>query len=460
MPKILEIVKILKSKKNILDIILVRGWVKTRRDSKLGISFISIHDGSCLNSLQIIAKKKNIKNYSNEILKLNSGCSIEVLGTVVKSIGKKQKYEVLAKKIKVLGLVKNPEKYPISSKNHTLEYLREVAHLRPRTNIIGAITRIRNTVSYAIHRFMYEKGFYWISTPIISTSDAEGAGKTFLIYTEYLKNQKISYSKTKFFGKKTFLTVSGQLNAESYACALSKVYTFGPTFRAENSNTTRHLSELWMVEPEMAFIDLKKIIHFSEKMLKYIFQFVLLERYEDLKFLSRKNSSIITRIENFINTKMKVIEYSDAIEILNQEKKYSNFLWGQDLSIEQEKFLSNEYFNSIVAIKNYPKSIKAFYMRINKDKKTVSSFDIITPEIGEIIGGSQREERLKFLDKRIKECKLKKEEYWWYRDLRKYGTVPHSGFGMGLERLVCFITGMKNVRDTIPFPRSRNQAEF
>ncbi|MCV2499796.1 MAG: asparagine--tRNA ligase [Candidatus Lightella neohaematopini] len=424
--------------------ITVCGWVKTRRDSKVGISFLNINDGSCISNLQVIIKN-NIKNYS-EILKLTSGCSVQVNGLIIKSPKNKQGYEMQAMSVLVTGWVDNPRNYPISAKLHSLEYLRKFAHLRVRTNLFSAIIRIRSTVFTAIHNFMNKNNFILVTTPIITSIDTEGCSTMFNILT----NNK------KFFNKKYFLTVSGQLNIESYACALSKVYTFGPVFRAEKSDTSRHLAEFWMVEPEIAFANLQNIIDLTEDMLKYIFKRVLDERIQDVEFCVKyNNKNLIRRLNNFINNGFVRISYDEAVKILEKYKNKFNkqIVWGYDFSLEHENYLTNEYFKNIVAITNYPKNIKAFYMRVNTDNKTVAAMDVIAQDVGEIAGGSQREERLNKLDICLKEKNLSIKNYWWYRDLRKYGTVPHAGFGIGLERLILYITGMYNIRDVIPFPR-------
>lgn len=449
--------------------ITVCGWIRTRRDSKAKISFLDLYDGSCIHSLQVIANE-NLHNYNNEILQLTSGCSVSITGKIVRSIGTKQCIELIAKNINILGWVDNPNTYPISSKKHTMEYLRSVAHLRARTKIIGSITRIRHTISQAIHNFMHQQGFIWLPTPIITASDTEGNSKMFSISTLYKKKQSLSntkniknYCPTTFFGKEAFLTVSGQLNAETYACALSKVYTFGPTFRAEPSNTNRHLAEFWMIEPEIAFANLEDIITLAELLLKNIIKTILKERLDDLKFFNDHiDKNTIFRLENVKNTKFAHIDYTDAIKLLKIcKKKFNNPVhWGIDLFVEHEKYLSEEYFQSPVVIKNHPKSIKAFYMRLNDNQNTVASMDILVPGIGEIIGGSQREERLSILDQRLQEHNLSLENYWWYRDLRRYGTVPHSGFGLGLERLLTYFTGIKNIRDVVPFPRAPKNIKF
>ncbi|MCV2528297.1 MAG: asparagine--tRNA ligase [Candidatus Lightella neohaematopini] len=432
--------------------ITIRGWVKTRRDSKLGISFLSINDGSCIDNLQVVIKN-NISNY-NEILKLTTGCSVQISGLVIKSLKEKQNYEMQAKSVLIIGLVDNPRNYPISAKSHSLEYLRQVSHLRIRTNIISAVTRIRHEVFTAVHNFMNKNNFIWVTTPIITSLDTEGYSTMFSV----LANTK------KFFSKKSFLTVSGQLNIESYACALSKVYTFGPVFRAEKSNTSRHLAEFWMVEPEIAFANLQDIILLAENMLKYIFKHVLNNRMKDIEFCVKynNNKNLINRLGNFIKNGFIHISYNEAIGILKKYKNKFNkqIVWGCDFSLEHENYLTNEYFKNIVAITNYPKSIKAFYMRVNDDNKTVAAMDIIAQDVGEVIGGSQREDRLNKLDLCLKEKNLSIKNYWWYRDLRKYGTVPHSGFGIGLERLILYITGMHNIRDVIPFPRSMYDINF
>ncbi len=449
------------------DTITVGGWIRTRRDSKAGFSFLAVNDGSCFNNLQVVAPA-TLDNYESEILKLTTSCSVMVEGTLVASQGKGQDVELQATKVQVLGLVEDPDTYPMSAKRHSVEYLREYAHLRPRTNLIGAVMRIRNSLAYALHSFFQERGFMWVSTPLITASDCEGAGEMFTVTNFDLdhlpKNDqgKVDYSQD-FFGKHAYLTVSGQLNVETYACAYSKVYTFGPTFRAENSNTTRHLSEFWMLEPEMAFVDLDGCAQVAEDMLKYVFKRILTERADDMAFIAeRVDKDAITRLENFIKADFAQVDYTDAIEILqNCGKKFEYPVeWGIDLQSEHERYLAEEHFKSPVVVKNYPKDIKAFYMRQNDDGKTVAAMDVLAPGIGEIIGGSQREERLELLDRRMDELGLNKDAYYWYRDLRRYGSVPHSGFGLGFERLIVYITGVGNVRDVIPFPRTPKNAEF
>ena len=447
--------------------VTVQGWVRTRRDSKAGLSFLQVHDGSCFDPIQIIAST-DLANYGDEVRKLSAGCSVVCTGELSPSQGKGQAVEIQAGQIKVVGWVENPETYPIQPKRHTLEFLREVAHLRSRTNAIGAATRVRNCLAQATHRFFHENGFYWIHTPIITTSDAEGAGEAFRISTLDLINPPrtpdggIDFSQD-FFGRETFLTVSGQLSVETYCCALSKVYTFGPTFRAENSNTSRHLSEFWMIEPEIAFADLADDADLAEAYLKYIFQAVLDERQDDMAFFAQHiEPTAVTRLEKFVVSSFERMEYTEAVSALEKSGKDFEFpvRWGMDLQSEHERYLCEELCDRPVVVMNYPKDIKAFYMHLNDDDKTVAAMDVLAPGIGEIIGGSQREERLDVLDARIEAMGLAKEEYWWYRDLRKYGTVPHAGFGLGFDRAVNYVTGLKNIRDVIPFPRAPKMAEF
>jgi len=458
---------ILAGKHAVGDTIVLRGWVRTRRDSKAGFSFINLHDGSCFDAVQAVVPN-SLSNYQNEVLKLTTSCSVSITATVTESQGKGQEFELLASELEVLGWVEDPETYPMAPKRHTMEYLREYAHLRPRTNVTGAVTRVRHTLAQAIHRFFHEENFFWVSTPIITTSDAEGAGELFHVSTLDMTNiprnedGSVDY-KQDFFGKEAFLTVSGQLNAEAYACALSKVYTFGPTFRAENSNTSRHLAEFWMVEPEVAFADLDGVAKLAEDMLKYVFKAVLAERADDMAFFAERiDKDAITRLEHVINNDFVHMDYTDAIDILLKSGKEFKYpvAWGVDLQSEHERYLAEEHVGAPVILKNYPRDIKAFYMRQNEDGKTVAAMDVLAPGIGEIIGGSAREERLDLLDKRLEEMNLPKEEYEWYRDLRRYGTVPHAGFGLGFERLVSYVTGMANIRDVIPFPRAPHSADF
>ncbi len=467
MNSVAPIVDVLQGKIAVGSTISVQGWVRTRRDSKAGISFLAVYDGSCFDPIQAVIEK-DLPNYEQDILRLTAGCSVKVTGKVVESPGQGQKYELQATQVDVYGFVDDPETYPMAAKRHSIEYLREVAHLRARTNIVGAITRVRHTLAQAIHQFFDERGFFWLSTPIITASDTEGAGEMFRVSTLDMlnlpktDNGKVDFDKD-FFGKEAFLTVSGQLNAETYACALSKVYTFGPTFRAENSNTTRHLAEFWMMEPEVAFADLNDNAKLAEDMLKYVFKTVLEKRADDMQFFVQHiDKDAINRLESFINADFAQVDYTDAITILqNCDAKFENPVsWGIDLASEHERYLAEQHFKAPVVVKNYPKDIKAFYMRMNDDGKTVAAMDVLAPGIGEIIGGSQREERLDMLDKRMDELGLKKEDYWWYRDLRRYGTVPHSGFGLGFERLIVYVTGVQNVRDVIPFPRTPRNANF
>jgi len=464
---VVPVVDVLQGRAAVDSQVTVRGWVRTRRDSKAGISFVAVYDGSCFDPLQAVINN-SLPNYENDVLRLTTGCSVEITGTVVASPGEGQSFELQATTVNVVGWVDDPDTYPMAAKRHSIEYLREVAHLRPRTNLIGAVARVRNSLAQAIHRFYHENGFIWVSTPIITASDTEGAGEMFRVSTLDLENLPrtdkgaVDFNED-FFGKEAFLTVSGQLNGETYACALSKIYTFGPTFRAENSHTSRHLAEFWMVEPEVAFATLDDIAGLAEKMLKYVFKAVLDERADDLKFFAeRVDKDVITRLESFISSDFAQVDYTDAVTILQQSgQQFENPVdWGVDLSSEHERYLAEKHFKAPVVVKNYPKDIKAFYMRMNEDGKTVAAMDVLAPGIGEIIGGSQREERLDQLDIRLAEMGLNKEDYWWYRDLRRYGTVPHSGFGLGFERLIAYVTGVQNIRDVIPFPRSPRSASF
>ncbi len=464
---VIAITDVLAGKFPVDETITVHGWIRTRRDSKAGISFLAIHDGSCFDAIQAIIPN-DLNNYQDDVLKLTTGCSVKISGILVESPGKGQSFEIQATSVEVLGFVEDPDTYPMAAKRHSIEFLREQAHLRARTNIGGAVTRVRNCLAQAIHRFLHSKGYFWISTPLITGSDCEGAGEMFRVSTLDMENLprdnsgKVDYSQD-FFGKETFLTVSGQLNVETYCNALSKVYTFGPTFRAENSNTSRHLAEFWMVEPEIAFADLSDAADLAEEMLKYVFNAVLEERADDMAFFQQRvDKTVIDRLTSVINTDFVRLDYTDAIKILEScKKKFENPVsWGVDLNSEHERYLAEEHFNGPVVLQNYPKDIKSFYMRLNDDGKTVAAMDILAPGIGEIIGGSQREERLDVLDSRLAEMNLDIADYSWYRDLRRYGTVPHSGFGLGFERLVAYATGMQNVRDVIPFPRTPNNAAF
>ena len=447
--------------------VTVKGWIRTRRDSKAGLSFLNVHDGSCFDPIQVIAPN-TLDNYEADVLRITAGCSVIVEGELVESQGKGQAFEVQASSIEIIGWVDDPDTYPIAAKRHTFEYLREVAHLRPRTNTFGAVARVRHCLAMAVHRYFDEKGFSWIHTPIITASDCEGAGEMFGVSTLDLVNLPrtedgaVDFSED-FFGRSAYLTVSGQLNVECYCEALTKVYTFGPTFRAENSNTPRHLAEFWMIEPEIAFADLNDNADLAEDFLKYIYRALLNERADDMAFFEKRiESDAIKRLEAFIESSFERMEYGDAIEALKKSGKSFEFPveWGRDLQTEHERYLTEEYVKRPVVVMNYPKEIKAFYMRCNDDGKTVAAMDVLAPGIGEIIGGSQREERLDVLDQRIAEMGLPSEPYWWYRDLRRYGTVPHAGFGLGFERTILYATGMANIRDVIPFPRTPKNAEF
>ena len=464
---VIAITDVLAGKFPVDETISVHGWIRTRRDSKAGISFLAIHDGSCFDAIQAIVPDE-LNNYQEDVLKLTTGCSVKITGILVESPGKGQSFELQATAVEVLGFVEDPDTYPMAAKRHSIEFLREQAHLRARTNIGGAVTRVRNCLAQAIHRFLHSKGYFWISTPLITGSDCEGAGEMFRVSTLDMENLprddsgKVDYKKD-FFGKETFLTVSGQLNLETYCNALSKVYTFGPTFRAENSNTSRHLAEFWMVEPEIAFANLADAADLAEEMLKYVLKAALEERADDIAFFQQRvDKTVIERLNSVIETDFVRLDYTDAITILeNCGKTFENPVsWGVDLNSEHERYLAEDHFNGPVILQNYPKDIKSFYMRLNDDGKTVAAMDILAPGIGEIIGGSQREERLDVLDSRLDEMGLDTADYSWYRDLRRYGTVPHSGFGLGFERLVAYATGMQNVRDVIPFPRTPNNAAF
>ncbi|MBL8922793.1 MAG: asparagine--tRNA ligase [Myxococcaceae bacterium] len=445
----------------------VRGWVRTRRDSKAGISFVNVHDGSCQDPVQVVAPSA-LPNYQDGVLKLTAGASVIARGTLVQSQGKGQAMEIQADEVQVVGLVDDPDHYPITPKQHSLEFLREQAHLRVRTNTFGAVARIRHHAAQAIHRFFHEEGFFWVNTPIVTASDAEGAGQMFRVSTLDLANLprtdagKLDFAKD-FFGKEAYLTVSGQLNVEAYCLALSKVYTFGPTFRAENSNTTRHLAEFWMIEPEIAFANLNDDADLAERFLKYVFKAILNERLDDMKFFEeRVQKGVIERLEKFIASSFERIDYGNAIEILKKSGKKFEYApeWGKDLQTEHERYLTEEHVGRPVVVMNYPEQIKAFYMRMNDDGKTVAAMDVLAPGIGEIIGGSQREERLDLLDARMKKMGLEPSHYWWYRDLRRYGSVPHAGFGLGFERLIVYLCGLQNIRDAIPYPRVPGWAQF
>ena len=465
----------LKPKNQLLE---VKGWVKNFRANR----FICLNDGSTIQNIQCVI---DFENFDDSIIKkITSGASLSISGKLVNSIGSGQKVEILVVNIKIYGQ-SNAEKYPIQPKKHSFEFLRENAHLRIRTSTFGAIMRIRSKLSYAIHKFFHEENFQYVNTPIITSNDAEGAGEMFRVTTldpisPPLEKGNVDFKKD-FFSKKTHLTVSGQLEAESYALGLGKVYTFGPTFRAENSNTTRHLSEFWMIEPEMAFFDLEHTINLAEKFVKYILNFIIENSTDDLAFLEqrlfdeekqkpkneRNEMKLVEKLKFVVNNKFERISYSDAFEILencskNKKKKFEFLVtnWGMDFQSEHERYLVERHFNRPVVIFDYPSKSKAFYMRLNDDKTTVAAMDVLFPGIGEIIGGSQREERLKILEDRMNQFAISSDDLLWYKELRSFGTVPHSGFGLGFERIVLFATGMNNIRDVIPFPRTPNNALF
>jgi len=445
------------------DDVLVQGWVKTRRSSK-AVSFVQISDGSTLTDIQVVADE-SLPNFQ-AVEALTTGCSVSVVGTLVDSPGKGQKYEIHAKSIEIVG-ESDPDTYPLQKKRHTVEFLRDIAHLRPRTNTFGAMARVRNALAYAIHGFFQEKGFLFLQAPMITTSDAEGAGAMFRVTTLDLEKVPMKDGSVDveedFFGKPTFLTVSGQLEAESFALALSDVYTFGPTFRAENSNTSRHLAEFWMVEPEVAFCDLDGLADLSEEFLKHVFTYVLNHCQEDLGFFNQwYDKTTISTLEGIVNSNFERLTYTEAVDILQASGESFEFpvVWGSDLQSEHERYLAETKVGKPVIVTDYPKEIKAFYMRMNEDEKTVRALDVLVPRIGEIIGGSQREERRDVLLERMRQSGLDEKHYWWYLDLRSYGTVPHAGFGLGFERTVQFVTGVANIRDVMPFPRTPNNAEF
>jgi len=467
MTEICTVKQCLEGKIGVDHTVTVRGWVKTRRDSKAGLSFVTLHDGSCFAPIQLVVTDQ-LHNYQADVLRLSAGCSLVATGKLVVSQGKGQSFEILTESIDVLGWVENPDTYPIQAKRHTLEFLRDVAHLRPRTNTISAATRVRHCLSQAIHRFFHEQGYFWIHTPIITASDCEGAGEMFrvstldLLHIPKTEQGHIDFSRD-FFGRETFLTVSGQLNVESFCLAMSKVYTFGPTFRAENSNTSRHLAEFWMVEPELAFASLTDICNLSQGLLRYLCKTVLEECPDDMGFFNQfVSEGCIERLEHLAVSDFEIMSYTDAIKALQTSIHPFEYpvTWGLDLQSEHERYLAETLCKKPVILVDYPKDIKGFYMRLNDDDKTVAAMDVLAPGIGEIIGGSQREERLAILDKRMEDCGLDKDHYQWYRDLRRYGTVPHAGFGLGLERLVSYVTGLNNVRDVIAFPRTPGHADY
>ncbi|HRJ49914.1 MAG: asparagine--tRNA ligase [Phycisphaeraceae bacterium] len=473
--------------------VTLKGWVRTNRESKAdgGLCFLAVSDGTCFDPIQCVIKGGGPGAVGNfdQVQRLTTGCSVEVDGSVVASQGKGQSVEVLVDgsaggAVRVVGLVENPDTYPVSNKRHTFEYLREQAHLRVRTNTFGAVARVRHTLSMAMHRFFHERDFFYVHTPIVTASDCEGAGQMFRVSTLDMLNPPrvagaggkdtpgpIDYSQD-FFGKEAHLTVSGQLNVETYCSALSRVYTFGPTFRAENSNTSRHLAEFWMIEPEIAFADLTDDARLAEDFIKHLIRAVLDERPDDMKFFEERiEKGLLARLGDVLEKPFLHLPYTEAIRILEKAIAAGQVFeypvkWGSDLQSEHERFLTEQHFKQPVVLMNYPKQIKAFYMRVNDPGtdsapgETVAAMDVLVPAVGEIIGGSQREERLEVLDARIEEMKLPAKEYWWYRDLRRYGTVPHAGFGLGFERAMMFLTGMQNVRDVIPFPRTPKSADF
>ncbi|MCL2348641.1 MAG: asparagine--tRNA ligase [Planctomycetaceae bacterium] len=451
---------------NIGKTVLLRGWVRTRRDSKAGFSFIELNDGSCFGNVQILAPN-TLGNYETVVLQLTSGCSVAVVGRVKESPGQGQATEIEASDVTLLGTA-DPETYPLQKKRHSLEFLRTIAHLRPRTNTFGAVARVRNQVSFSIHNFFQEEGFLYVNTPLITASDCEGAGEMFRVSTLNFDDPprtadgKIDDSRD-FFARRAYLTVSGQLEGETYSCGLGRIYTFGPTFRAENSNTARHLAEFWMVEPEASFFELPENMDLAERFLKRIFSDVLTKCPEDMAFFNAQiDTTLIETLTKICESRFQRVPYTGAIEILLKSGQKFDYpvSWGCDLQSEHERFLVEQHFHSPVILYDYPRSLKPFYMKVNDDGKTVRAMDVLVPKVGEIIGGSQREERLDMLELRMKEQGLDPESYWWYVDLRRYGTVPHSGFGLGLERAVQFVTGMTNIRDVIPYPRTPGNCEF
>ncbi len=443
--------------------VLVKGWVRTRRDAK-DFSFIELNDGSCLKNIQVIANN-NLNNYE-DVKKLSTGSSVAVTGELVESKGGNQKFEIVAKDILIYDIA--DDDYPLQKKKHTDEYLRTIAHLRPRTNKYGAAFRIRSELAFAIHKFFHDRGFRYVHTPLITGSDCEGAGEMFRVTTLDMENLpklpdgKIDYSKD-FFGKEAHLTVSGQLNGEMYAMGLGDIYTFGPTFRAENSNTARHAAEFWMIEPEMAFADIYDNMNVAEDMVRYCVKHVMEHCPDDIELFEKfVDPTLKDTLDNIINNDFARITYTEAIEIMKKSGHDFEYKpeYGIDMQTEHERFLAEQYFKKPVIVRDYPKEIKAFYMRLNDDGKTVAAMDVLVPRIGEMIGGSQREERYDVLVQKIKECGMKEEDYAWYLDSRKYGSVPHSGFGLGFERMMMLVTGISNIRDVIPFPRTPNSINF
>ena len=461
-----ELIKYVLKRNDSGAVVTVGGWVKTRRDSKGGFSFVALNDGSCFTDLQVVADG-DLPNYESEIRQLHTGSCVSVEGEIVESPGSGQSVELKAKSVTVHGFA-DAEQYPLQKKKISFERLREIAHLRPRTNTFGAVTRVRNALAYATHKFFQEHDFHYVHTPIITASDCEGAGEMFQVTTLDVTDLptddsgKVDYSQD-FFGKPAYLTVSGQLEGETYACGLGRIYTFGPTFRAENSNTRRHLSEFWMIEPEMAFADLQDDADLAEQYLRYLFQYLLDNCGEDLAFFNKRiDNTLLETLKHVADSDFRRIQYAKAMEVLEGSGKKFEFPvgWGKDLQSEHERYLTEEKFKQPVIVTDFPETIKPFYMRANDDGKTVAAMDVLIPKVGEIIGGSQREERLNLLEERFKAKGLPEDDYWWFLDLRRFGTVPHAGFGLGFERLVQFCTGMHNIRDVIPFPRTPRNAEF
>ena len=447
--------------------VVVQGWVRTRRDSKGGFSFLEVNDGSCMRNVQVIADS-SLPNFESDVQRLITGCSVRIEGELRESPAKGQPVEVLAKNLEVVGWVEDPDSYPLQKKRHSMEFMREVAHLRSRSNTFGAVARLRNCMAAATHEFFQNRGFLYLHSPIITSSDCEGAGEMFNVTTFDLSKipltpeGQVDYPQD-FFGRRTALTVSGQLSAETYACALTNVYTFGPTFRAENSNTSRHLAEFWMIEPEMAFCDIEGNMDLAEAFIKHLFRAALERCPEDMAFFNQwVDKTVIETLEHICASEFERLTYTEAVEILQKSGEKFEFPveWGLDLQSEHERYLTEKHLRKPVIVFNYPKQIKAFYMRANDDEKTVAAMDVLVPKIGEIIGGSQREERKDVLLRRMAECGLNPKDYWWYLDLRRYGTVPHAGFGLGFERTIQFASGLGNIRDVIPFPRTPKSAEF
>lgn len=445
--------------------VTIKGWVRTVRNQKTFV-FVEVNDGSTLSNFQVVLDQK-VPQYQKLITQLTTGTSVSIIGTIIESPGANQTLEMHADEVQIIGPC-NPEVYPLQKKRHSFEFLRSIGHLRPRTNTIGAVSRVRNAMAFATHRFFQERGFLYLTAPIITGSDCEGAGQMFRVTTLDLNSPpktpegKIDYTKD-FFGRPTYLTVSGQLNGEAYASALSDVYTFGPTFRAENSNTARHLAEFWMIEPEMAFADINDDMDCAENYLKYVFEYVLQNCKEDMQFFDKYVShGVIERLQHIVDTPFERTTYTYAVRVLEKANKPFEYpiKWGVDLQSEHERYLTEEFFSKPVIVTDYPKEIKAFYMRANDDNKTVAAMDVLVPKVGEIIGGSQREDRIDYLERKMRTMGLPMEDYWWYLELRKYGSVPHAGFGAGFERLIRFVTGMENIRDVIPFPRYPGNADF